>query len=109
MAKKVLIVDDDFEDLQTMKMLVEKAGFSAVPATNGAKALDMLKAGKRFSYFHLFGNSLFRFVRDYIFKRGFLDGFPGLVVAVNTAFYVFIKQAKLWELERNKGQPAKPA
>ena len=40
-----------------------------------------------------------RFLRAYILKRGFLDGFPGFVVAVVTAFHVFLKYAKLSELE----------
>ncbi len=63
-------------------------------------ASDMQTAGKPFSFLHLIGNPLCRFLRDYFLKRGFLDGFPGLVVAVNTMFYVFIKHAKLWELQR---------
>ena len=44
MAKTILIVDDNFDDLSTMKTLVEKAGHKAVPATNGARAIDLLKA-----------------------------------------------------------------
>jgi hypothetical protein len=32
-------------------------------------------------------------------KRGFLEGFAGLYVAVTAAVYVFLKYAKLWELE----------
>lgn len=39
-----------------------------------------------------------RFLRAYLLKRGFLDGVPGFVVAVATAFHVFLKYAKLWEL-----------
>ena len=62
-------------------------------------AEDMRRNGRRFSWLHLFGNPLFRFFRDYVLKRGFLDGAPGLIVAVNTMFYVFAKHAKLWELE----------
>jgi len=45
-----------------------------------------------------------RFLRAYILKRGFLDGFPGFVVASVTAFHVFLKYAKLWELERRVGR-----
>lgn len=41
-----------------------------------------------------------RFVRAYLLKRGFLDGVPGLIIAAATAFHVFLKYAKLWELER---------
>ncbi|MEE9607701.1 MAG: glycosyltransferase family 2 protein [Myxococcota bacterium] len=41
-----------------------------------------------------------RFLRAYLLKRGFLDGVPGFVLAAGTAFHVFLKYAKLWELER---------
>lgn len=37
------------------------------------------------------------FLRSYIFKQGFRDGIPGLVIASFAAYYVFLKQAKLWE------------
>lgn len=40
-----------------------------------------------------------RFLRSYILKRGFLEGFAGFYVAVTAAVYVFLKYAKLWELE----------
>jgi hypothetical protein len=41
----------------------------------------------------------FRFFRSYILHRGFLEGFAGFYVAVMAAVYVFLKYAKLWELE----------
>ncbi len=44
-----------------------------------------------------------RFLRAWIQKGGFRDGVPGLVVAAATAFHVFLKYAKLWELERAGG------
>jgi hypothetical protein len=40
-----------------------------------------------------------RFVRSYILQRGFMDGFAGFYVALTGAVYVFLKYAKLWELE----------
>ncbi len=40
-----------------------------------------------------------RFVRCYFLKRGFMEGFGGFYVAASAAFYVFLKYAKLWELE----------
>lgn len=39
-----------------------------------------------------------RFVKGYIVKAGFLDGWPGFVVAVMTAYHVFVKYVKLREL-----------
>jgi glycosyltransferase involved in cell wall biosynthesis len=41
----------------------------------------------------------FRFFRSYVLQRGFLEGFAGFYVAVTSAVYVFLKYAKLWELE----------
>jgi CheY-like chemotaxis protein len=41
--KKVLVVDDDFEDLSEMKRILEKAGYEVMAVTNGAKAFDSLK------------------------------------------------------------------
>ena len=40
-----------------------------------------------------------RFFYSYLWKRGFMEGFPGFYVAVTAAIYVFLKYAKLWELE----------
>lgn len=44
-----------------------------------------------------------RFVRCYLLRRGFLDGMPGFIIAVASAFYVFLKYAKLWERSRASG------
>jgi glycosyltransferase involved in cell wall biosynthesis len=41
-----------------------------------------------------------RFLRAYLLKLGFLDAFPGFAIAAATAFSVFLKYAKLWELVR---------
>jgi hypothetical protein len=49
-----------------------------------------------------------RFLRAYVLKQGFRDGLPGFVIAFATAFHVFLKYAKLWEIER-MGAGAEPA
>jgi len=61
-------------------------------------ALDLFQRGERFSLLKLLFNPPFRFIKEYLFKSGFRDGLPGLVIIVSTLFYVFIKYAKLWEL-----------
>jgi len=40
-----------------------------------------------------------RFFRSYVIKRGFMEGFAGFYVALTAAVYVFLKYAKLWEIE----------
>ncbi len=67
---------------------------------------DMENAGRRFVLFRLIADPPARFVRDYFLKLGFLDGLPGLIIAVNSAFHVFAKHAKLWE--RLAAPPALP-
>ncbi len=41
-----------------------------------------------------------KFLECWVWKLGILDGYPGLVIAVNSAFYVFLKHAKAWEKGR---------
>jgi len=40
---------------------------------------------------------LWRFFRGYFLKRGFLDGFPGLWIAVATAFSTFVRYSRSYE------------
>jgi glycosyltransferase involved in cell wall biosynthesis len=47
-----------------------------------------------------------RFLRAYLLKQGFRDGMAGFVIAAATAFHVFLKYAKLWEIERVRGGAA---
>jgi ADP-heptose:LPS heptosyltransferase len=42
--------------------------------------------------------TFFAFIKSYVIKRGFLDGFEGLMVAMAVANHVFYKYAKLHEL-----------
>jgi hypothetical protein len=46
--------------------------------------------------FHAIG----KFIECYIYKLGFLDGLQGLIIAMNSSFYVFLKHAKSWEKGR---------
>lgn len=43
---------------------------------------------------------LFLFIKMYIFKLGFLDGFYGFTLSIFSANYVFTKYAKLWEANK---------
>ena len=44
--------------------------------------------------------SLFAFVKFYIFKKGFLSGYEGLLISVTNANGVFYKYMKLYEVNR---------
>jgi glycosyltransferase involved in cell wall biosynthesis len=55
-------------------------------------------AGKRSSsILTIVIHSSFAFFKSYVIKRGFLDGYEGLAVAVSAANHTFYKYAKLYE------------
>jgi glycosyltransferase involved in cell wall biosynthesis len=41
-----------------------------------------------------------KFFEVYVFKRSFLDGIPGLIIAVVSAYATFLRYAKVWEISR---------
>ena len=49
---------------------------------------------------------LWRFLSFYLLRGCIRDGIPGLFVAVTSAFYVFLKYAKLWEQASDSPQRA---
>lgn len=59
-------------------------------------------AGYRFRWIDFLGRPLFRFIKGYMFKMGFLDGRRGWIIALISAFGVAMKYAKLWELSHTK-------
>lgn len=65
------------------------------------------EAGKKFSLFKLLTKPPTKFIEAYFFKAGFRDGLAGFVIAVSAAYSVFLKFAKLWEIEsvKNKTSP----
>lgn len=66
------------------------------------QAEEMLVAGKKFSWFHFFTKPIVKFIECYFIKLGFLDLSAGLIIAYNAGYSVFLKWAKLRELEMKK-------
>jgi len=62
-------------------------------------AEKMFSNGKRISWPMIFLKALYGFIRAYILRRGFLDGWQGVIVSVSTAMSVYYKYLKLKELE----------
>lgn len=60
------------------------------------------KQGKRSSVFKIVTRPIFKFLRDYFFKRGFLDGRYGFVICCINSLYALLKYAKLHELQMGK-------
>ncbi|MDV6234970.1 glycosyltransferase family 2 protein [Leptospira ellisii] len=62
-------------------------------------ALTRQRKGKKFSLLRTIYKPFSKFVETYFFKFGFLDGFPGWVIAISSAYSTFLKDAKQFELE----------
>ena len=60
--------------------------------------------GRRTSALGALAHARAAFVRNYILRRGFADGGAGLLVSGLNSYYVFLKFAKLWELQAGRGR-----
>lgn len=68
-------------------------------------AQQAFAAGKRSSFGGALGHALAAFLRSYVFKRGFLDGAAGLMVALaaaETTYHKYFKLMLLSEQDRDK-------
>jgi glycosyltransferase involved in cell wall biosynthesis len=56
--------------------------------------------GRRARLWDVTARPAYQFLRTYVLQAGFLDGWPGLILAGGSAFHVFTKYARLWDLNR---------
>ena len=61
------------------------------------------ESGRRASYLQMAVHPPLAFFRNYFARGGIRDGIPGLIVSAMNAYYVFIKLAKLRELNSPQG------
>jgi len=53
--------------------------------------------GKRVGPLNLLVKPVGAFLRTLVLKQGFRDGVPGLIISMFTAYYAFLRMAKIWE------------
>jgi len=70
-------------------------------------AAQMFIDGKSTGLFGILGHPFAKFLRDFIFNLGFLDGTRGLISVGMHVYYTFWKYAKLWEFThlKKRGKP----
>ncbi len=61
-----------------------------------------IAAKKSWSLAKTLARPLWRFFRAYFLKQGFLDGFPGLWIAIATAFSTFVRYSRNYETNIKK-------
>ncbi len=65
-------------------------------------ANERFRKGKNISILLLIFRPLFTFLKKYIIKRGFMDGYNGFVISVLSAYGSFLKDIQLRQLHKNK-------
>jgi hypothetical protein len=68
-------------------------------------AQQLFDDGRRAGPIRLLLNSPAAFVRNFLLRGGVRDGTAGLIVSAMNSYYVFLKLAKLWELQRARRGP----
>jgi glycosyltransferase involved in cell wall biosynthesis len=68
-------------------------------------ARQMYDEGRRAGVYHLALWPFTEFFKVFVLKRGFLDGLAGLTISALHAYYVFLKYAKLYELQSSPVGP----
>jgi len=63
-------------------------------------AEEYYKKGKKTNIFGIIINPIFKFLRMYIIRLGFLDGVEGFLLAILSSNYTMVKYYKLLELYR---------
>jgi (heptosyl)LPS beta-1,4-glucosyltransferase len=65
-------------------------------------ARQMREKGRRARVLDLAVHPPLAFLRNYAIHGGFRDGVPGFIISSMNAYYVFLKFAKLWELQNRR-------
>jgi hypothetical protein len=71
-------------------------------------ASQQWKEGKSAGFMEIFGRTVWRFTRTYVFQLGFLDGMHGLVFCMLQAFGAYRKWALLWGWHANAARGRMP-
>ena len=64
-----------------------------------AAARQMHEAGRHASLWQIAGHPPLAFLRNYLARGGIRDGAAGFIISALNSYYVFLKFAKLWELQ----------
>ncbi|MDB6019872.1 MAG: glycosyl transferase [Pedosphaera sp.] len=67
-----------------------------------------LESGARWSALPTIVRAAWRFVRAYIFRCGFLDGYPGFFIAASTAYGTLYRHTRLYEHMQPTAPPCPP-
>jgi len=66
------------------------------------RAKELKEKNTKVSFWAIFSYPLGKFIVNYFFKRGFMDGMQGLIFAITMSFHSFLVRGKLWLMSNKK-------
>ncbi len=78
-----------------LKSFLEKINFYSE-----IRSLELYQQGINPSLFQIIFYPIGKFIINYWLKLGFLDGTPGIIMAITMSFHSFLVRAKLWKLSQ---------
>lgn len=81
-------IDDHYKQVDYFTTIAAKAYF---------------EKGKKLAMLSMIFAPVVKFLRDYLFKLGFLDGKKGFIICRISAYATYLKYKKLYQLNRGKG------
>jgi hypothetical protein len=76
--------------------------FETIDRYTTLAARQMHEDGRCAGFLQLAGHSPLAFLRNYLARGGIRDGVPGFIISSMNAYYVFLKFAKLRELQNDE-------
>ncbi len=65
-------------------------------------AQSLFELGKKSNWFKIYGKAIFKFIRNYFLKLGFLDGITGFHICRLSAHATYLRYYKLLKLQQQK-------
>ena len=78
---------------KTLKSFIEKIDFYST-----IRSKELFDQKVPTNTFEIIFFPIGKFLQNYIFRLGFLDGTPGIIMALCLSFHVFLNKSKLWHL-----------
>ena len=81
----------------TIKSFIQK-----INLYSDIRANELFTQKKSVNMFEIILFPIGKFIQNYFFRLGFLDGTPGIIMALCMSFHVFLNKSKLWHLYKQQ-------
>ena len=81
----------------TIKSFIQK-----INLYSDIRANELFNLGENTNMFEIIFFPIGKFIQNYFLRLGFMDGTPGIIMALCMSFHVFLNKAKLWHLYKQQ-------